>query len=104
MSPEAMTLISSIICGLLASTGMWGFLTAITSKRSYRDKLLLGLAYERIVALGMAYIEKGYITKDEYDDLEKYLYEPYLAMDGDGAAKRIMEQVNRLEIRSTKNV
>lgn len=51
-----------------------------------------------MVALGMTYIERGWITKDEYENLSDYLYEPYKALGGNGSAKRVMEGVNRLKI------
>ena len=57
-----------------------------------------GLAHDRIVSLGMVYIERGWITKDEYENLRDYLYEPYKALGGNGSAKRVMEGVNRLKI------
>ena len=29
--------------------------------------MLIGLAHDRIIYLGMTYIERGYITQDEYE-------------------------------------
>jgi hypothetical protein len=52
----------------------------------------------------MVYIEKGYITQDEYENLHDYLYKPYEQMGGNGAAKRIMNEVNKLPIRKSKYV
>lgn len=50
------------------------------------DQLLVGLAHDRIVYLGMKYIERGYITRDEYENLNDYLYVPYAAAGGNGSA------------------
>ena len=36
-------------------------------------KMLIGLAHDRIIYLGMAYIERGYITQDEYENLYELL-------------------------------
>ena len=52
-----------------------------------------------ITWLGMKYIERGWITKDEYENLYEYLYKPYAELGGNGSAKRVMDEVNKLEIR-----
>lgn len=58
----------------------------------------VGLAHDRIIYLGMAYIERGYITQDEYENLYEYLYKPYEKLGGNGSAKRIMTEVDQLAI------
>lgn len=50
----------------------------------------------------MVYIERGSITQDEFENLYEYLYKPYVEMGGNGSAKRIMEEVQRLPIRKSK--
>lgn len=66
--------------------------------------MLIGLAHDRIIYLGMAYIERGYITQDEYENLYEYLYKPYEKLGGNGSAKRIMTEVDQLAIhKSTYN-
>ena len=61
--------------------------------------MLVGLAHDRIIHLGMVYIERGCITQDEYENLQVYLYEPYEEMGGNGSARRVMEEVRKLPIR-----
>ena len=61
--------------------------------------MLIGLAHDRIMYLGMGYIERGWITQDEYENLYEYLYKPYEKMGGNGSAKRVMDEVNKLPIR-----
>lgn len=39
--------------------------------------MLKGLGHDRICYLGECYIQRGYITKDEYENLRDYLYLPY---------------------------
>ena len=57
----------------------------------------MGLGHDRIVYLGLKYIERGYIiTVDEYENLYEYLYKPYEKMGGNGSAARIMEEVKKL--------
>lgn len=53
---------------------------------------------DRIMYLGMSYIERGYITQDEYENLKVYLFEPYEKLGGNGSAKRIMQEVDKLPI------
>lgn len=61
--------------------------------------LLMGLAQNRIVHQGLEYLERGFITKDEYQDLRKYLFEPYRSIGGNGTVERIMHAVERLPFR-----
>lgn len=93
----ANTLIT-ILVTLLASSGFWAFVTMILEKKSARSKMLLGLGHDRIIYLGMKYIEKGEITESEYENLRKYLYEPYKKMGGNGTAERLMDEVNKLKM------
>ena len=88
----------TIVCAVLASSGFWAWLQKKDDKKSLQSQMLIGLAHDRIVALGMSYIERGWITKDEYENLRDYLYEPYKALGGNGSAKRVMEEVNKLKI------
>lgn len=64
-----------------------------------QNQVLIGLAHDRIVWLGGKYIERGFITKDEYENLSTYLYEPYKAIGGDGTAEKIMKEVDKLPMR-----
>ena len=60
--------------------------------------MLIGLGHDRIIFLGMTYIERGWITQDEYENIHDYLYVPYKLMGGNGSAERIMKEVNKLPI------
>lgn len=60
--------------------------------------MLVGLAHDRIIYLGMTYIERGWITYDEYENLHDYLYKPYEQMGGNGSATRIMNEVQKLPL------
>ena len=60
----------------------------------------MGLAHTRILTLCGQYIERGFITPEEYEDLVTYLYTPYIEMGGNGTVKRMMEnEINKLPIR-----
>ena len=63
-----------------------------------QSDMLLGLGHDRIVYLGGQFIARGSITQDEYENLHDYLYKPYLALGGNGTAKKIMAEVERLPL------
>jgi hypothetical protein len=96
-------IIMTIICSVFASTGFWAFITAVMQKRdkkvSTEGKMLRGLAHDRICYLGEEYIKKGYISKDDYENLHDYLFLPYEELGGNGTAKRIMDEVKKLPLR-----
>jgi len=56
----------------------------------------MGLAYYRVTHLGSTYIERGWITREELMEYQKYYVEPYKALGGNGIAERVYEEVARL--------
>ena len=101
----------AVVFAILASSGFWAFITVIvqkhlenkysvSSRESIEREMLIGLAHDRILSLGMKYIQRGYITRDEYENINQYLYEPYSELGGNGSAKKIMEELNKLPIRA----
>jgi len=99
----------AIVIGMLSSTGLWSYLQrraerkaeqlkeeSVTEKATTR--LLLGIAHDRIIWLGMAFKERGYITKDEYEDFFFYLCDPYSTFGGNGLAEKIIDDVKKLPI------
>lgn len=89
-----------IIGSVLGSGGLWAFLQNRDTKRSATGKLMMGIAYEHITTYGIGYINRGYITKDEYEELEKYFFKPYKELGGNGVAERVMNEVSRLPFSS----
>lgn len=89
---------ATILITLLGSAGFWEFLHARWEKKSAKTRLLVGIAHDRIVFLGMKYVERGFLTSDEYENLNDYLYEPYADAGGNGSAKRVMEEVRKLPL------
>ena len=63
-----------------------------------QSDMLMGLGHDRIVYLGASYIERGYITQDEYENLRDYLFKPYLELGGNGTAEKIMKEVDKLPL------
>ena len=97
-------LIITIIGSVIASSGFWAYITKRLEKKDVRTQMLIGLGHDRIVYLGMVYIERGYITQDEYENLYEYLYKPYEQMGGNGSAKRIMDEVSHLPIWNSNTI
>lgn len=104
ITPE--TMVVSIISAVFASTGFWAFITFLVqnaknknSKNSAETQLLVGLAHDRICYLGATYLERGWITKDEFENLNDYLYAPYAALGGNGTAKKIVDDCAKLPIK-----
>ena len=95
---EIITLAVSVIIAVLASTGFWTFLQHRMDKKDVRTKMLIGLGHDRIMYLGMHFIDRGSITQSEYENLYEYLYKPYEQMGGNGSAKKVMEDVRKLPL------
>lgn len=100
MDPLIQILIT-VISSVLASSGLWTYLTRRLDKQDVKTKMLIGLGHDRVIYLGMTYIERGWITQDEYENLHDYLYVPYAEMGGNGSAKKVMDAVEQLDIRKS---
>ena len=70
-------MVATIVCAVVASSGFWAYIQKRSEKKDVRTQMLIGLAHDRIVYLGMSYIDRGWITQDEYENLHDYLYKPY---------------------------
>ena len=96
----------TIMCAVFASSGLWAYLTARkerkdkkNDKKDAQEQMIMGLGHDRIISLCEKYIERGYITSDEYDNLYEYLFVPYEKLGGNGTAKRLMSIVDNLPAR-----
>lgn len=88
----------TIFSSVLASSGLWAYLQKEKRAKRCKNRDAYWLAHDRIMYLGMSYIDRGCVTQDEYENLRVYLYEPYERMGGNGSAKRIMQEVDKLPI------
>lgn len=92
-------LLVTVLCSVLASSGVWTILAKMMDKKDNRNRLLLGLANDRIIALGKIYLTRGdWITYDEYENFVKYLYQPYIDSGGDGLAEKTFKQISNLRL------
>ena len=99
MEPWVQQIVVPLAVAVLTSSGLWALVSKRADKNNAERKMLVGLAHDRIIHLGMTYIQRGEVTQDEYENLNDYLYAPYEKMGGNGCAKRVMEEVRRLPIR-----
>lgn len=95
---QQVTIIITAIISVFASSGFWAFVLHKTSKTTAEQKMLIGLGHDRIVFLGMSYIDRGWITQDEYENLYDYLYLPYKELGGNGSADRVIKDVSKLKM------
>lgn len=93
------TILLTMIGSVLASSGFWTYIQKKNDKEDHISEMLIGLGHDRIMYLGMSYIERGWISKDEYENLHDYLYIPYVKLGGNGSAKKVMNDIERLPIR-----
>ena len=100
MTPFAQTLatvVVSVVVAVIGSTGFWSWLSHRREQKSAQALMLMALGHDRIMALSTKYVERGYITADEYENLLG-LYEPYAEMGGNGSGTRMVEACKALPI------
>lgn len=107
MTPAMQLAITILGCG-----GFWTAVQVwITTRQNAKKKetdeekafraAVTGLLHDRIYSLCNSYLSNQYITLSEYDNLQ-YLYKPYESLGGNGTAKRLMQQIEELELRNDK--
>ena len=89
----------SIVVAALASTGLWTFISKRMDAKDARSRMILGLGHDRILALCAEYLTRGYVTRTEYENLDKYLYKPYIDLGGNGTVQHMKAQVDKLPIK-----
>lgn len=103
----------SVFTAILASGGLWSFVSKKQDvrlaelekkkqeeqneivKNDINNKLLLGLAHDRLMYLTNKYLDNGWISAEEYENL-MYMYQPYIQSGGNGAVERNMNKVEKL--------
>ena len=92
----------SLAVAIFGSTGLWSLVQYLIQRRDTREsaesQLIKGLAHDRICSLGEKYIKQGFITQNQYNNINDYLYQPYRRLKVNGTAEKIMEEVKALPI------
>ena len=87
------------IGSILASSGFWMWMMKKLSGKDAANRMLMGLGHDRIIYLGLHFIDRGFVSTDEYENLYEFLYTPYREMGGNGSACRIMDEVKKLPLK-----
>lgn len=90
----------SIISAGLGAGGFWQYMQSRNTRQTAELRLLKGIAHDRIVFLGMSFVDRGWITHAEYEDFMTYLYDPYEETGGNGLAKLVKDKVSALPMYS----
>lgn len=85
------------VTALLGGSGIWAWAKTKADNKNNATKLLLSVSRNQLITLGRSYLERGYITMDEYEEYEA-AYQIYSALGGNGLARRIFEQLDELPI------
>jgi hypothetical protein len=98
MNPFFQTLAVAVLTAI-TSSGFTGLIMFFINRHDSKHDLLMGLGHDRIFALAGEYIKRGYITREEYDNLNTYIYQPYRARGGNGTGEKLMNEVEKLPMR-----
>lgn len=100
METEHINLVLSAFAIIGSSVGFWAWLQSRNVRKNALTRLMMGIAHEQIITKGLFYVNRGYITSEEYSSLVKYTYEPYIQLGGNGLAERVYESVKELPLRT----
>lgn len=82
-------LLATIAVSIFGSSGFWLIIQKILESKSSMRRMVLGIGYERLVSACKKHIEAGWISVEELEDMDKYLYQPYISMGGNGTAEHL---------------
>ena len=91
-------LIAALSSSALAAviSGVFALLLARQKKGNGIEAGVRILLYDQIKYRGNHFIERGYVTRDEYEDLIKMHEVYHTTLDGNGYLDNLMLEVNRL--------
>lgn len=105
-----------MIVVIVACSGFWAVINTIIAylitKQQKKDesatitkdefdavvKGVRGLLYGELERKCTEYIKKGELSAGEFNDLRKYYYEPYVALQGDGTIEAMFRRVESLKL------
>ena len=92
-------IIITLAVAVFGSTGFWSWIASRGKRKSAEARLIMGLAYSEIIRRSEDYISRGYVEATEFDELDRYLFQPYTEMGGNGTAQKLMDEVRKLPTR-----
>lgn len=94
-----MEYITPIVVALLGS-GLWSclleFVKSKKNKKTAEQEMILGLGHDVLCNKLQKYLDRGWISIEELEDLDTYLYQPYRRMGGNSTGERLYEEVVKL--------
>ena len=113
-------IIITVVCSVVASSGFWAFLQSREHEKDAKTDMLISkyksekdrLAQEIVGVITGSAMPGGSehkstnkeSTNPECENLYEYLYKPYKQLGGNGSAKRVMTEVDKLPIRKKVEV
>ena len=94
----------TIAGSVFASSGLWTLILYKAKQKDTGIQLTRGMAHYHIIEEGQKFIERGWITHEEYDDFMKYLGNPYLESGSNGLAKKMINDVSDLPFKSISSI
>ena len=103
---------NSIVIAIISSGALSAIISAIFNALQTRKKRKDGvkdgvkiILYDRIKFLGKAYINRGFVTAEELEDLTTMhqIYHDPEGLNGNGFLDSLMKNVNRLPLKGEKN-
>ena len=94
----------TIVGSVFASSGLWSLILYKIKKNDSGTLMTRGMAHYRIIEEGQKFIERGWITHEEYDDFMKYLGNPYLESGSNGLAKKMITDISGLPFKSISSI
>ncbi len=104
LTQDNLELVIAVLVSFIASGGFWQYVLHKDKGKSATTRLMMGLAYDKIMFLGMHYIERGWISKDEFEDFQKYFFEPYKELGGNGVAEKMMTSIGNLPLKTNQEL
>lgn len=99
MNDEVVQQLLLILTALIASQGFWNMLTNKLSKTSKVERAVKALLHDKLSYLANKHLAEGSITAEDFRVVND-LYDAYRDIGGNGTVARLMEAVQKLEIKT----
>lgn len=93
----------TILVSIFGSMGFWSFMSDRRSKKSIERAAIQCVLFMAIKMSCKTCLRRGWVTTEEIEDIEKYMFEPYEKMGGNGTAKLLMDKIKALPSKPPKD-
>lgn len=93
---EILTIAITAVVTILTSGGLWTYLQYRHNQDNSQTRLIRGIGYTMLINQSTSYIRRGKISRSEFVELHRMLYQPYKELGGNGAAERAFNLVRDL--------